>query len=160
VNEEELLEDSIFYEDVVPGRKLRVGPYHVGNEEVMEFSRKWNPLPFHIDEEAAKKSIYGGITAPGGYILAVRTLLLDQLDMLESMLGTVVWDDVRFQKPARPGDDLTVELEWIEKRVSKSKPDRGLVKMRVTMRNQREEVIMSHFDTIMMRLRQPGSQSA
>jgi acyl dehydratase len=154
------MSESVFYEDLVPGEKVRIGPYRVTREEVIEFARKWNPLPFHIDEDAAKKTIYGGITAPSAYILAVKIKLLDQLHMLEAMLGTVVWDDVRFQKPARPGDDLTVEVEWIEKRVSKSKPDRGLAKMRVTMLNQREEVVMSHFDTIMLRLRQPGSQTA
>lgn len=153
------MDDSIFFEDVVPGRRLRIGPYRIAREELMEFSRKWNPLPFHIDEDAAKQTVYGGLTAPGTLILAVRTLLLDRLPMRESMLGTVVWDDVRFLKPVRPEDDLTVELEWLEKRVSKSKPDRGLVKMRVTLLNQREEVVMSHFDTIMMRLRQPGLQT-
>jgi acyl dehydratase len=148
------MSESIFYEDVVPGRKITIGPYHVTKEEVMEFSRKWNPLPFHIDEEAAKRTIYGGITAPSIYTLAVRTMLLDQLHMLEAMLGTVVWDDVRFHKPVRPGDDLTVEMEWVEKRVSNSKPDRGLVKMRITMLNQRSEAVMSQYDTIMMRLRE------
>jgi acyl dehydratase len=153
------MDKSIFFEDIVPGRKVRVGTFHVDKDEVIEFSRRWNPLPFHTDEEAAKKSIYGGITAPGGFILAVRTKLLDQLHMLDSMLGTVVWDEVRFHKPARPGDELSVEVEWLEKRLSKSKPDRGLVKMKVTMMNQKEEVIMSHFDTIMVRLRRPGVQT-
>lgn len=152
-----MMNDAIYYEDVVPGRTLKVGPYHVAKEEVMEFSRKWNPLPFHIDEAAAKATIYGGLTAPGIYTLAVRTMLLDRLPMLEAMLGTVVWDDVRFQKPVRPGDDLRVEMEWLEKRMAKSKPDRGLVKMRITVLNQHDEPVMSQFDTIMMRLRQPGA---
>ena len=136
-------QDAIYYEDVVPGAKHRIGPYHVTMEEVVEYSRKWNPLPFHIDEEAAKKTIYGGITAPGIYILAVRTMLLDRLPMLDSMLGTVVWDDLRFHQPARPGDDLSVEMEWLEKRVSKSKPDRGIVKAKVEALNQRDEVVLS-----------------
>ena len=148
---------SVFFEDLVPGETVRIGPYRVDKNDVIEFARKWNPLPFHIDEEAAKKSIYGGITAPSAYILAVRTMLLDQLNMLEAMLGTMGWDEVRFQKPARPGDDLRVEVEWLEKRLSKSKPDRGVVKMRVTMLNQNNEVVLSHFDTIMLRLRNPGA---
>ncbi len=153
-------QDTIYFEDVIPGARRRIGPYHVTKQEIIDYSRKWNPLPFHIDEAAAKKTIYGGITAPGIYILAVRTMLLDRLPMLDSMLGTVVWDELRFHKPARPGDDLSVETEWLEKRVSKSKPDRGLVKMRVTVLNQRDEPVMSQFDTIMMRLRQPGSAAA
>lgn len=153
-------QDTIYYEDVVPGEKRRVGSYRVNKEEVIEYSRKWNPLPFHTDEEAAKKTIYGGITAPGIFILAVRTMLLDRLPMMDSMLGTVVWDDLRFHKPARPGDDLSVELEWLEKRVSKSKPDRGIVKMRVRVLNQRDEEVMTQFDTLMIRLRQPGTASA
>ncbi len=150
-------QDTIYYEDVVPGEKRRVGSHRVTKEEVIEYSRKWNPLPFHTDEEAAKKTIYGGITAPGIFILAVRTMLLDRLPMMDSMMGTVVWDDLRFHKPARPGDDLCVELEWLEKRVSKSKPDRGIVKMRVRVLNQRDEEVMTQFDTLMMRLRNPGA---
>jgi acyl dehydratase len=153
------MSESVFYEDIVPGRKIRIGPYHVTREEAIEFARKWNPLPFHVDEEAAKKTIYGGLTAPSTYTLVVRTILLDRMQMLDAMLGTVVWDDVRLQEPVRPGDDLAIEVEWIEKRVSRSKPDRGLAKMRPTMCNQREEVVMSQFDTIMLRLRQPGSQA-
>ncbi len=150
-------EDTIYYEDVVPGQKRRIGSYRVTKEEVIEYSRKWNPLPFHTDEEAAKRTIYGGITAPGIFILAVRTMLLDRLPMMDSMMGTVVWDDLRFHKPARPGDDLSVEIEWLEKRVSKSKPDRGIVKMRVRVLNQRDEEVMTQFDTLMMRLRHPGA---
>ncbi len=150
-------QDTIYFEDVVIGGKHRIGSYHLTQEEIIEYSRKWNPLPFHIDEEAAKKTLYGGITAPGIFILAVRTMLLDRLPMMDSMLGTVVWDDLRFHKPARPGDDLSVELEWLEKRVSKSKPDRGIVKMRVRVLNQRDEDVMTQFDTLMVRLRQPGA---
>jgi acyl dehydratase len=151
-----MADKSVYFEDLVPGEKVRIGPYHVDKEEVIDFSLKWNPLPFHIDEEAAKKSIYGGITAPSAYILAVRTMLLDQLNMLEAMLGTMGWDEVRFHKPARAGDDLSVDVEWMEKRVSNSKPDRGVVKMKVAIVNQRGEVVLSHFDTIMLRLRKPG----
>ena len=152
--------DAIFFEDVVPGKKLESGPYHVAREEMLEYSRKWNPLPFHTDEAAARASIYGGLTAPSTYILAVRTVLLDRLPLTEAMSGTILWDDVRFLIPVRPEDDLRLEVELIEKRLSRSKPDRGIVKTRVTLFNQRGEAVMSQFDTIMLRLRNPASAGA
>jgi len=96
-----MAKESVYFEDLVPGEKVRMGPFHVDKDEVIAFSTRWNPLPFHIDEEAAKRSIYGGITAPSAFILAVRTKLLDELNMLDAMLGTMGWDEVRFHKPAR-----------------------------------------------------------
>lgn len=152
--------DAIYFEDVVTGGKLRSGPYRVSKEEMIEYSLKWNPLPFHIDEAAAKASIYGGLTAPSTYILAVRTVLLDRLPLTEAMSGTIVWDDVRFLIPVRPQDEISLELELIEKRLSRSKPDRGIVKTRVTLFNQHGEAVMTQFDTIMLKLRKPVSGSA
>lgn len=152
--------DAIYFEDVVPGGKLRSGPYRVSKEEMIEYSLKWNALPFHIDEAAAKASIYGGLTAPSTYILAVRTVLLDRLPLTEAMSGTIVWDDVRFLIPVRPQDEISLELELIEKRLSRSKPDRGIVKTRVTLFNQHGEAVLTQFDTIMLKLRKPVSGSA
>ncbi len=149
--------NAIYFEDVVPGEKLRCGPYRVSKEEMVEYSQKWNPLPFHVNEAAAKASIYGGLTAPSTYILAVRTVLLDRLPLTEAMSGTIVWDEVRFLLPVRPGDDILLEMEMLEKRLSRSRPDRGIVKTRVTLFNQHGEAVMSQFDTIMLRLRGPAS---
>ena len=65
-------QETIYYEDVVPGAKNRIGSYHVTQEEIIEYSRKWNPLPFHIDEEAAKQSIFGGLIASGWHTASQR----------------------------------------------------------------------------------------
>jgi len=148
--------DDIFYEDVSPGAVLRAGPYVIPEQELLDFAAVWDPLPIHVNKDYA--ALHGGITAPGLYLLAVKMRLVHRLPFRNTVIAGVGFDEVRFHRPARPGDALTLELTWRDKRRSKSKPDRGIVSGHYALINAAGETVLSHLDTILMRLRNPGHE--
>ena len=147
--------DDIFFEDVIPGATIRTQPYLLPEHELISFAAAWDPMPLHIDKAFASE--HGGLTAPGIYLLAVKMRLVHSLPVQRSVIASLGYDEVRFHRPARPGDELTLELEWTAKRRSRSQPDRGIVTGRFSLSNAAGEVVMSHLDTVLMRLRHPES---
>ena len=145
--------DDIFYEDVTPGDVLRAGPYVIPERELLDFAAAWDPLPIHVDKNYA--ATHGGITAPGLYLLAIKMRLVHRLPFRRTVIAGVGFDEVRFHRPAHPGDALTLELTWRDKRRSKSKSDRGVVSGRYVLINAAGETVLSHLDTILMRLQNP-----
>jgi acyl dehydratase len=145
--------DDIFYEDVSPGAVLRAGPYVIPEQELLDFAAAWDPLPIHVDKDYAAR--HGGITAPGLYLLAVKMRLIHRLPFRRTVIAGFGFDEVRFHRPAHPGDALTLELTWRDKRRSKSKSDRGIVSGHHALVDAAGETVMSHLDTILMRLRNP-----
>ena len=146
--------DDIYFEDVIPGTLLRAGPYVIPEQEVMTFAAAWDPLPIHIDKAYAAS--HGGLTSPGVYLLAVKLRLVHSLPFQKTVIASVGYDEVRFLKPVHPGEALSLELEWTGKRRSQSKPDRGIVTGRYSLIDGTGEVVLSHLDTILMRLRDPN----
>ena len=149
--------DDIFYEDVIPNDVLRAGPYVIPEQELLDFAAAWDPMPIHVDKDYADR--HGGITAPGIYLLAIKMRLVHRLPFRRTVIAGVGFDEVRFHRPAHPGDALTLELTWRDKRRSKSKPDRGIVTGRYALINAAGETVISHLDTILMRLRDPERES-
>jgi acyl dehydratase len=145
--------DDIYFEDAVPGSVLRAGPYIIPEQELMSFAAAWDPMPMHVDEAFAKK--HGGVTAPGLYLLAIKLRLVHTLPLRRTVIASVGYDEVRFLLPVHPGDALSLELQWIDKRRSRSKPDRGIVSGRYSLINTAGEVVMTHLDTLLIRLRNP-----
>jgi acyl dehydratase len=145
--------DDIYFEDVTPGTTLCAGPYVIPEQEVMTFAATWDPLPIHVDKAYAMK--HGGLTAPGIYLLAVKLRLVHTLPFQKTVIASAGYDEVRFHRPVHPGDALTLELTWTDKRRSRSKPDRGIVTGRYSLINAASEVVLSHLDTLLMRLRNP-----
>lgn len=143
--------NDIYFEDVIVGSTLREGPYIIPEEELVAFATTWDPLPIHVDKAYAMR--HGGLTAPSVYLFAVKMRLVHTLPLRRTVIASVGYDEVRFLRPARPGDALTLELKWIDKRRSRSKPDRGIVTGRYSLVNAAAEVVMTHLDTILMRLR-------
>jgi acyl dehydratase len=119
---------------------------------MLEFARIWDPVPFHVDE-AAGKAAFGSLTAPGIFALAFKQRLIHRVDVIPAVIASLGYDEVRFLKPVRPGDELTLVIDWVEKRPSKSRNDRGVVVQRLSLVNQKDEVVMSHLDTILVRVR-------
>jgi len=146
--------DDIYFEDVVVGSKLQAGPYVIPEPELIAFAAAWDPLPIHLDKSYAAQ--HGGLTAPGTYLLAVKLRLIHTLPFQRTVIASVGYDEVRFLRPVPPGEALTLQIEWTDKRRSKSKPDRGLVTGRYVLRNAAGEAVLSQLDTIMMRLRDPS----
>ena len=141
----------VYYEDIVVGDKETIGQHQTDKTEIQDFARKWDRQPFHVDEEAAKSYPYGGIIAPAPYILSVIARLASSPDISKvATLGLLEYEHIRIFNPVRPGDLLTVTIEPIEKRESKSNPDRGIVRYWTEVKNQRNEVVLNYTSVCMV----------
>jgi acyl dehydratase len=147
--------DDIYFEDVVVGAVLHAGPYVIPELEMMAFAAAWDPMPMHTDRAYAAK--HGGLTAPGTYLLAVKLKLVHSLPFRRTVIASTGYDEVRFHRPVHPGQAVRLTLEWTGKRRSKSKPGRGIVNGRYSLIDAAGEVVLSHLDTLLMRLRDPNA---
>ncbi|HAX20319.1 MAG TPA: acyl dehydratase [Hydrogenophaga sp.] len=143
---------ALYFEDMEPGICLTSPPHRIDRGELVEFAKVWDPLPFHVDEQAGIQA-FGSLTAPGLYMLAVKQRLIHQLPTMK-VIASLGYDEVRFVAPLRPDDTVMLRLEWVDRRISGSKPDRGIVTVRFSLINQHAETVMSHLDTILVRLRE------
>lgn len=147
-----------YWEDFCAADEIDLGEYHVTREEILEFARRYDPQPFHTDEEAAKESIYGGLIASGWHTCAMMMRLLCDAVLLDAAsLGSPGVESVRWLKPVRPGDTLRARMRVLETRASRSKPDRGIIKSRWEVSNQDGETVMTMEGMGMYRRREPGS---
>nr|WP_246312234.1 MaoC/PaaZ C-terminal domain-containing protein [Aquabacterium terrae] len=137
-----------------PGESLVSPPQAIDRDELIHFARRWDPMPFHIDDEAGVEA-FGSITAPGLYMLAVKQRLVHGLPQRQAVIASLGYDEVRFLAPLRPGDSVVLKLEWLSRRLSSSKPDRGIVTIRFSLINQTGVTVMTHLDTVLVRLRHP-----
>ncbi len=144
----------LFYEDMTPGDTITSPTATVDRGEMIEFAKRWDPMPFHVDDEAGKAA-FGGITAPGLFVLAIKQRLIHQLPDQHAVIASLGYDELRFHAPVRPDDTLQLKFECLTRRESKSKPDRGVVTVRMSLINQSEVTVMSHLDTILVRRRNP-----
>jgi acyl dehydratase len=109
---------------------------------IVAFATEFDPQPFHLDEQAAGSSIFGGLAASGWHTAAATMRLLVASDLKPA--GGIVgagFDEFRWPRPVRPGDELRVESEVLEVRPSKSRPEQGLIKVRTTTLNQNGEAV-------------------
>lgn len=133
-----------YWEDFRVGERIKVGTVGVDKDEVIEFASRYDPQTFHVDEEAAKQSIYGGLIASGWHSCALVMRLICDSYMLEAAsLGSPGLDNVRWPKPVRPGDTLTAYRTTEESRASKSRPEAGIVKTLWEVENQNGELVMT-----------------
>ena len=145
---------DLHFEDLRPGERFESGGYTLTESDIIGFALKYDPQPFHIDAEAAKKTEFGGLIASGFQTLAVGFRVLYQTGFLTTAnLGGAGIDELRWLKPVRPGDTLRSTAEILEATPSKSKPDRGIVKYRLTVSNQRAEKVITGIFVIVVRRR-------
>ncbi len=131
-----------YFEDMVVGETIEVGTRTVSEAEILAFAREFDPQPFHVDPEAAAKSIYGGIIASGWHTcsMMMRMMVENFLGQAAS-LGSPGVDEVRWLKPVRAGDTLSVSTRATSATPSTSKPDRGVVATEWRAINQRGELV-------------------
>ena len=131
-----------YAEDYAPGQVFELGSYEVTSEEIIEFAQKYDPQPFHLDEQAAKKTIHGGLIS-SGWLTGIIMLKLMQRGFLcmETSLGSPGHDELRWLKPVRPGDRLEGRVEVLEVKLSKSRPEMGFVNNVATLMNQQGETV-------------------
>jgi len=148
-----------YYEDLVVGTVTRgVRTYKVTREEVIEFAGKYDPQPFHLDDEAAAKTHFGRLSASGWHTGAMVMRIMVETGRTgepTASLGSPGIDELRWVKPVYPGDELSVEMELISKRRMKSRPDMGLSKARQTVYNQKGEVVMTMVSNGLIKVRHP-----
>ena len=143
--------ELIFFDDIEVPSFLEGPSQIIDREEMVEFAKKWDPLPIHLDEEFARD--YGGLTASGPYLLALRIRLIHRLDRQPAAIASFGYDEVRFLAPVHAGDELAIRLDIENKRVSLSKPDRGIVNMRQSLINQNGKTVLTVLDNLLVRRR-------
>jgi acyl dehydratase len=133
-----------YFEDLTVGEERTFGTYEVTREEIVEFAEQYDPQPMHVDEAAAEESMFGEIVASGWHVAAMCMRLLVENFLADSgAMGSPGVDELRWHEPVRPGDELAVETEIMEKRPSESRPDRGIVRVGVRVHNGDDVLVMS-----------------
>jgi acyl dehydratase len=133
-----------YLEDFAVGQVLEFPPRTVSEEEIIAFARDYDPQPFHLDKEAAKQSLFGGLCASGWHTAGLMMrMLVDHMIGKYASMGSPGVDQLRWVKPVFPGDTLLLRGEVLEVRLSQSKPDRGVITSRYEMRNQKGEVVLT-----------------
>ena len=131
-----------YLEDFVVGQTLGSGQLRIDAERAKAFAAEFDPQPFHLDEDAARKSVFGGLAASGWHTAAatMRLLVDSELRPAGGIVGAGI-DELRWPLPVRPGDVLRVESEVLEVRPSRSRPNQGLIKVRTMTLNQNGEPV-------------------
>lgn len=131
-----------YLDDFAAGQIYSSGRLTVERDRIKAFAAEFDPQPFHLDEEAARGSIFGGLAASGWHTAALTMRLLVESGLKPA--GGIVgagFDEFRWPRPVRPGDELHLEIEVLEVRPSKSRPNQGLIKVRTTTKNQNGETV-------------------
>jgi acyl dehydratase len=147
-------QEDRYFEDYLPGAVHEFGFITIEKDDIIEFARRFDPHPFHIDPEAAKQSVFGGLIASGWHTasLALR-LLVDHYISRVAGLGSPGLDELRWRKPVRPGDILSIRVTVVEAKLSRSKLYRGTIRSYVEEPNQHREVVMTWRGIILVRCR-------
>lgn len=133
---------TLSFEDFPPGHFGTFGPRHVSRQEILEFAAEFDPQPMHLDEAAANKSMLKGLAASGWHLCAIMMrMMADGFITRAVSLGSPGVDEVRWLAPLRPGDDVTLDVDVLEARPSRSRPETGIVTFKSTARNAAGEVL-------------------
>lgn len=139
----------IYFDDLEIGQIFNFGPYHVVEQELIAFNQKWDPLPIHLDDAAAKAKGLRGKTASGQYTLCVKQHFVNQASWTDAVIGAMGFDEVRFPHPVYVEDDLYATVTVDNLRASRSKPDRGIVTLGFRLFNQDDVTVLTYIDTVM-----------
>lgn len=146
----------MFFDDFRAGQTFTTASRTLSQDDIIAFARQWDPQSFHIDAKAAQNSIFGGLIASGFHtVLIAFNLVLEANIWTEASQGSPGIDTLRWVKPVRPGDTLSVKLEVVETRPSRSSNDRGYVTFDHSVMRQGGEVVASWRSTLIT-LRKPA----
>jgi acyl dehydratase len=151
---------TLYFEDFSVGQRFRSRPVEITAEQIRQFAAEFDPQPFHIDDAAARESIFRGLAASGWHTAALTMKLLVASDF--SPAGGIIgagFEELRWTKPVRPGDELHVESEVLEIRPSKSNPAQGLIKVRTLTVNQNGDPVQISVGSVVVPRRTSGSDS-
>lgn len=145
-----------YFEDLELGTVERFGNYAVTREEVIDFASRYDPQPFHLDDEAASHTFFGRVAASGWHTCAMfMAMMVEEMKRVGHMgMGSPGLDELRWHRPVYPGDTLSCEREVFEKTRSRSRPELGIFKSRIRVLNQHEEVVASFVSTAFIAVRE------
>jgi acyl dehydratase len=133
-----------FFEDVKDGERLVCRPVSLTRDEIVAFATAFDPQPFHVDADAAKASVFGGLIASSLHVLAACTRAVVEAQGDVAILSGVGMDEARMFAPVRPGDRLNVEAWWTDLRPSRSRPKQGLASIRCRVTNQDGDLVLQY----------------
>ena len=152
---------DIFFEDFIEGEVKTFGSYCVTEAEILAFAREFDPQPMHLDAGAGEASMLGGLAASGWHACAImQRMACDAFLLRASGLGSPGVSEVKWKLPIFPGDVLTLRRTVLESRTSKSKPDIGLVTLRLELLKAKGEVATEQQLVILFARRNPGARLA
>ena len=150
-----------FFEDIKADQVYEFGTITVSEKDIIDFARQFDPQDFHLDPAKAASSLFGGIVASGWHTTAVvMRLYVDHYLSHVANLGSPGVEDIRWPNPLRPGDILRIRVTILEARPSRSKPDRGIVRVRVEAINQTDNLVLSMTGVSLVGRRRESSASS
>ena len=143
-----------YLEDLRVGDRFGSGTFEVTEKGIIDFARDFDPQPFHLDLDAAKRSVFRGLAASGWHTAAMsmRLFVTGDLRLAGGSVGLGV-DKLQWPRPVRPGDTLRLQTEILEVRPSRSKPDRGIIRIRNVTTNQDGQVVQTFLASVLVRRR-------
>ena len=142
------------FEDFPIDTRLQSVPIKVTEESIIEFARQFDPQPFHVDPATAQRTLFGGLAASGWHTAAISMRLFVQtMNVPGGIIGMGV-DELDWPNPVRPDDQLRLDIEIIDARLSKSRPGFGIIRIHNITRNQRDEIVQSFKTSAMLPTRQ------
>ena len=149
-----------YLEDFAVGQTFGSGRLRVDKEQIKAFAAEFDPQPFHLDEDAARDTIFRGLAASGWHTAAVtmRLLVESEIEPAGGIVGAG-FDEFRWPRPVRPGDELHIESEVLEVRPSRSRSNQGLIKVRTTTLNQNDEAVQVQIANLVVPRRQSGERN-
>ena len=133
-----------YFEDIAEGERLDCRPVKISKEAIVRFAAEFDPQPFHIDDLAARASVFGGLVASSLHTLSActRTVVEAQGDV--AILSGIGMDEVKMFNPVRPGDILNVDARWVDLKRSRNKPNRGFARIKCIVTNQNGEPVVEY----------------
>jgi acyl dehydratase len=151
MNRGELPMTVMYFEDIEVGKKLvKAITYQVKKEEIIEFARHWDTRYFHVDETAAASSVFGGLVACSAHIFSILSWFGTHGERRTASMAALRFDELHMRRPVRPGDTLFCCFTYLEKRESRSKQDRGIVRTSASLSNQQNIEVFSAIITAMV----------
>jgi acyl dehydratase len=151
---------TLTFEDFPPGHFGSFGPRRVTREEILAFAAEFDPQPMHLDEEAAKRSMLGGLSGSGWHLCSIMMrMMFDGFIGRTASLGSPGVNELRWLAPLRPGDDLTLDVDVAEARVSRSRPETGIVTFKCRVRNAAGQELSEWVSPIIVQRRDAAEQA-
>ena len=143
-----------YFDDFHVGESFETEPNFISKDEIIDFASKYDPQTFHLDEDAAKNGPFGRLTSSGFMTLGKSfTQIFDTNVFNGSSMGAWGLDELRWTKPVYPGDTLKTQVEVLEKKLSSKNPIKGTVRLKQTVYNQNEDVVMTWISNSMIKVK-------